>query len=145
MAAFTHAIPWRKTSRKVAKQNCSKTLTTDLGPWKMELCSYPSGIVHKTSLFLQSKDYCNPLEITMTPPSFFRSEINLNFLRILVKNTRFSIAFLQFASCAAILTCGVMKSWQNGSIWLVQRQSLFSPSIVNKGTKGTFVCACAKK
>ena len=80
----------------------------------MELCSYPSEIVHKTSLFLQSYGHCNPLEITTTPPSFFRCGINLNFLRILVKNTRFSIAFPQLTSCAAMLSYGVMKSCQKG-------------------------------
>ena len=80
----------------------------------MELCSYPSEIVHKTSLFLQSYGYCKSLEITTTPPSFFRCGINRYFLRILIKNTRFSVTFVRFTSCAAILSCGVMKSWQKG-------------------------------
>ena len=76
----------------------------------IQLFSYPSEIAQKTSLFLHSNSYCNPLEITTTPPSLFRCGINLNFLRIFVKNTRFSIAFPQFTSSTAILTCGVMKS-----------------------------------
>ena len=103
---------------------------------RLEWCNFLATQVkspRKLFFFLHSNGYCNPLEITTTPPSLFRCGINLNFLRIFVKNTRFSIAFPQFTSSTAILTCGVMKSWQKGWIWLVQRQSLFSPSIANKG------------
>ena len=65
----------------------------------MGLCSNVSGIVHKTFLFLQSYDYCNPFEFTTITLSFFKCHINVNFLRILDKTTRFSIASLQLTSC----------------------------------------------